>query len=192
MTETAIDIAGYKKEAPTSATITIQAEGNVINFYYTKRTDLSYTVNYLEKDTNEVLSTAKTVNNQTFGASVTETAIDIAGYKKEAPTSATITIQAEGNVINFYYTKRTDLSYTVNYLEKDTKIVLHDPETVSNQTFGTVITSENKKINIDGYNYDSANPATLTVEVDEDGTRNVINLYYTKPVSYTHLRAHET
>ena len=66
MTEEAIDITGYVAEEPTSQTITIQVEGNVINFYYTKRTDLSYTVNYLEKDTDVVLAEAKVVNGKTY------------------------------------------------------------------------------------------------------------------------------
>lgn len=67
------------------------------------RTDLSYTVNYLEKDTDRVLSQAKTVNGQTFDAKVTESAIEIDGYTKDEPTSKTITIAVEGNEINFYY-----------------------------------------------------------------------------------------
>ena len=87
---------------------------NVIKVYYVKRTDLSYTVNYLEKDTNKVLHEAKTVENQTFEAEVTENAIDIPGYNAEAQTTVTITIQAEGNVINFYYT-RNSYTLTIHY-----------------------------------------------------------------------------
>ena len=53
--ENAIDIFGYNK-VNEQETIEIGVDDNVINFYYTKRTDLSYTVNYLEKDTNAVLA----------------------------------------------------------------------------------------------------------------------------------------
>ena len=114
VTENAIDITGYDKVAPTTKLITIEVENNVINFYYTKRTDLVYEVNYLEKGTNVVLAPQRVVTNQTYKDTVTENAIEISGYDKVAPTSATITIEVTGNVINFYYTKRTDLSYTVN------------------------------------------------------------------------------
>ena len=93
------------------------------------KADLSYTVNYIDKGTNTLLDT-KTEKNKTFGESVTETAIDIPGYNKVEPTSQSLTVKANNaeNVITFYYTKRNDLSYTVNYLEKvenGTDKVLH-------------------------------------------------------------------
>ena len=72
---------------------------------------------------------------RTFGNVVTENAIDIDGYNKVNPTSADITITTGTNEHTFYYTKRNDLSYTVNYLEKDTNNVLHDAKTVENKTF---------------------------------------------------------
>ena len=98
-----IDIEGYNYDSlnPESITIVTDETLNVINLYYTKRTDLVYEVNYLEKDTNEVLAPQKVVNNQTFKSTVSENAIDITGYDKVAPTSATITIEVTGNVINF-------------------------------------------------------------------------------------------
>ena len=176
ITEEAIDISGYNKVEPTEKTITIDVENNVINFYYTKRSDLSYTVNYLEQETNNVLSPAKVVNKQTYKAEVTEEAIDIDGYNKVNPTSKTINIEVSGNVINFYYTKRNDLSYVVNYLEKDTNKVVHEQKVVTGRTFDEVITANNEVIAIDGYNYDSVNKATLKITTGE----NVINVYYTK------------
>ena len=190
VTETAIDIKGYNKVEPTEASITIDVEGNVINFYYTKRADLSYTVNYLEEGTNKVLAEAKTVGNQTYLAEVTERAIDIEGYNKVDPTEATITIDVEGNVINFYYTKRADLSYTVNYLEEGTNTVLATAKTVNNQTFGATITASIEATNVDetpvaitGYNVVSVDKESMTLGVEN----NVINFYYTKrnDLSYT-------
>ena len=184
-------IDGYNCVEVDKETLTIGTSTNEINFYYTKRTDLSYTVNYLEKDTNNVLHEVKTVENQTFGAeitaSVTGNAIEkpeeIDGYNCVEVDKETLTIGTGTNVINFYYTKRTDLSYTVNYLEKATNNVLHMAKTVGNQTFGTVITSTNEVITIDGYNYDSVDKPTLVIETSE----NVINIYYTKrtDLSYT-------
>ena len=185
VTENAIDIDGYNKVNPTSAEITITTGTNEHTFYYTKRNDLSYTVNYLEKDTNTVLHEAKTVGNQTFGTIITSSdeVITIDGYNYDSVDKITLTIGTSENVINIYYTKRTDLSYTVNYLEKDTNTVLHEAKTVGNQIFGTIITSSDEVITIDGYNYDSVDKITLTIGTSE----NVINIYYTKrtDLSYT-------
>ena len=185
VTENAIDIDGYNKVNPTSAEITITTGTNEHTFYYTKRNDLSYTVNYLEKDTNTVLHEAKTVENQIFGTIITSSdeVITIDGYNYDSVDKITLTIGTSENVINIYYTKRTDLSYTVNYLEKDTNTVLHEAKTVENQIFGTIITSSDEVITIDGYNYDSVDKITLTIGTSE----NVINIYYTKrtDLSYT-------
>lgn len=71
---------------------------------FTIRTDLGYTVRYLEDGTASVLASEKIVSGQTFGATVTETAPDIAGYtltSDKYPQS--ITIGTGENVITFYY-----------------------------------------------------------------------------------------
>ena len=115
VTENAIDIDGYNKVNPTSADITITTGTNEYTFYYTKRADLSYTVYYKEQGTENELADAKVVDGKTFGDVVTENAIDIDGYNKVNPTSGNITITTGKNEYTFYYTKRTDLSYTVNY-----------------------------------------------------------------------------
>ena len=197
VTENAIDIDGYNKVNPTSANITITTGKNEYTFYYTKRNDLSYTVNYLEKGTNNVLHEAKTVGNQTFGAevtaSVTNNAIEkpeaIDGYNCVEVDKETLTIGTSTNEINFYYTKRTDLSYTVNYLEKGTNNVLHEAKTVGNQTFGAEVTASvtnnaiEKPEAIDGYNCVEVDKETLTIGT----STNEINFYYTKrtDLSYT-------
>ena len=181
VTEKAVAIDGYTPEKK-EETITIGTEKNEITFYYTKRTDLSYTVKYLEKDTNKTLYPEQRVENQTFGASVTEKAVAIDGYTPEKKEE-TITIGTEKNEITFYYTKRTDLSYTVNYLEKDTLNVLHNPKVQDGMMFDEVVNSADEVIEINGYNYDSVDKDTLTIGTSD----NVINIYYTKrnDLSYT-------
>ena len=173
-----IEIDGYNYNSVDKESLKITTGENVINIYYTKRTDLSYKVNYLEKDTNKVLNPQKNVGNKTFGEVITSSTevIEIDGYNYNSVDKNSLKITTGENVINIYYTKRTDLSYTVNYLEKGTNKVLNNPKTENNITFGTTITSTNEKIDINGYNYDSADKATLTITT---GT-NVINLYYTK------------
>ena len=82
--------------------------------YYDLVKDLSYTVNYLEQGTNEVLREAKIVNGQKYGATVTEQAVDISGYEKVEPTSEIITIAVKDNEINFYY-KKASYTYIIEY-----------------------------------------------------------------------------
>jgi len=180
-----IDIDGYNYDSVDKDTLTIGTGENVINIYYTKKTGLSYTVNYLEKDTEKVLHDAKVQGGMTFEDVVTsaDEVIDIDGYNYDSVDKDTLTIGTGENVINVYYTKRNDLSYTVNYLEKVTNKVLHDQKVQGGMTYEDTITSANEKIDISGYNYDSVDPETLTIGTGE----NVINVYYTKrnDLSYT-------
>ena len=180
-----IDISGYNYDSVDPETLTIGTGENVINIYYTKRNDLSYTVNYLEKVTNKVLHDQKVQGGMTYEDTITSASekIDISGYNYDSVDPETLTIGTGENVINIYYTKRNDLSYTVNYLEKDTLNVLHNPKVQDGMTFDEVVNSADEAIGIDGYNYDSADKAELTI-----GTgKNEINLYYTKrnDLSYT-------
>ena len=180
-----ITIEGYNYDSADNEKIIIGIDENIINLYYTKRTNLSYTVNYLEKNTDKVLSTAKVVNDVVFETEVNseDEVITIEGYDYDSADKDELIIGVDENVINLYYTKRTDLSYTVNYLEKDTNIVLSTAKIVNNATFETEVKAEDEIINIDGYNYDSADKEILTIGVGE----NIISLYYTKrtDLSYT-------
>ena len=158
----------------------------MIKVYYVKRTDLSYTVNYLEKGTTNVLHEQKVVGNQTYGTVIksSDEEITIDGYDYDSADKETLTIGTGENVINLYYTKRTDLSYTVNYLEKGTNKVLHDAKKLENQTFGTVITASinneleviEKPVAITGYSCVEVDKETMTIGI----ANNSINFYYTK------------
>ena len=175
--EEIIDITGYEFDSLNPEKLVIDVENNVINIYYTKRTDLSYTVNYLEKDTNKVLNQSKEVNDVEFETVINagEEIIDITGYEFDSLNPEKLVIDVENNVINIYYTKRTDLGYTVNYLEKDTNKVLNQSKVVNDVKFETVINGRNEVITIDGYVFNSVNPEELTIGTDS----NVINIYYT-------------
>ena len=74
--------------------------------------------------------------------------------------------------------KRTDLSYTVKYVDKDTNAEIRQSETTSNQQFGAEINvAEMNKPDITGYTYNNCSPtAKLTIGTGE----NVIILYYTR------------
>ena len=82
----------------------------------------------------------------TFESTVTsrDEIIAIDGYNYDSVDKDSLSITAGENVINIYYTKRIDLSYTVNYLEKDTNIVLHEPKTTGNMTFESIVTTLSK------------------------------------------------
>ena len=173
-----IDIDGYNYDSVDKETLTIGTTNNVINIYYTKRTDLNYKVNYLEKGTNKVLHDQKVQNGMTFESTVTSAneVIDIDGYNYDSVDKDTLKITTGENVINIYYTKRNDLSYIVNYLEKDTNKVLHNPKNQTGMTFGEIITSSDEIIEIDGYDYDSVDKDSIIIGT----SNNVINIYYTK------------
>ncbi len=172
-----ITIDGYVFNSVNPEELTIGTDSNVMNIYYTKRTDLSYTVNYLEKDTNKVLNQSKVVNDVKFETVINagEEIIDITGYEFDSLNPEKLVIDVENNVINIYYTKRTDLSYTVNYLEKDTNKVLNQSKEVNNVEFNAVINASDEIITIDGYVFNSVNPEELTITTGS----NVINIYYT-------------
>ena len=77
---------------------------------YTKRSDLSYTVNYYWNDTNTKVQESKKVDGKTFQESVTESPETIKGYTPVSGASKTITIGVENNVIDFYYYKNVKLA----------------------------------------------------------------------------------
>ena len=180
VTENAIDINGYNKPSAISQSITIGTSGNVITFYYTKRTDLSYTVNYLEKNSNKVLKSAKTVTNQEFEKEIIASSevAEIDGYNFVETDKEKITIGTGNNIINVYYTKVTGLSYTINYLEKGTNEIIYPAKNQGSQTFDTEIKASEEVITIDGYNYDSVDKESIRIATNEE--KNVINIYYTK------------
>ena len=150
----------------------------MINLYYTKQTNLSYKVNYLEQGTTNVLHEQKVQGEMTFDDVVKseDEVIEINGYNYASADKETLTIGTGENVINLYYTKQTNLSYKVNYLEQGTTNVLHEQKVQGEMTFDDVVKSEDEVIEINGYNYASADKETLTIGTGE----NVINLYYTK------------
>ena len=119
-----IDINGYNYDSVDKETLTITTGTNEITIFYTKRTDLSYTVHYKEKGSNITLHEDKTVGNKTLDEEITSTdeVIAINGYNYDSVDKGTLTITTGTNEITIYYTKRTDLSYTVHYKEKNSNI----------------------------------------------------------------------
>ena len=176
------ELAGYVFSGWTAESVTVDANGfftmpnHDVTFTgsWSKRTDLSYTVEYREgSETGTELKDAKTENGKTFGETYTENAAAIEGYTVDADTK-TVTVTTGENKIIFIYTKRTDLSYTVEYREgSETGTELRTAKTENGKTFGETYT-ENAEV-IDGYTVD-ADTKTVTVTTGE----NKIIFIYTK------------
>ena len=177
---TSPDITGYTADNPVVSG-TMPADNVEVTVTYTKRTDLSYTVNYLEKVTNKVLHDQKVQGGMTYEDTITSAneKIDISGYNYDSVDPETLTIGTGENVINVYYTKRNDLSYTVNYYWNGTTEKVADSKTVNDQTFEAEVTEH--PVEAEGYTPVSTDPKTITI--DADSTKNVITFYYYKNVT---------
>ena len=181
-----IDIENYDYNSSDKENITIveDSNNNVITLYYTKKVvKSSYTVNYVEKDTNNPIHDPKTVNDVEVDTIINaqDEIIDIANYRYDSSDKQSITIvqDSRNNVITLSYTKNNNnLSYTVNYLDKDTKNPIHNPKVIEKVELGTIINAQDEVIDIEKYLYDSNDKEKLTI--DEDNDKNVINLYYAK------------
>lgn len=177
---TSPDITGYTADNPVVSG-TMPADNVEVTVTYTKRTDLSYTVNYLEKDTEKVLHDAKVQGGMTFEDVVTsaDEVITIEGYNYDSVDKEKLTIGTGKNEINIYYTKRNDLSYTVNYYWNGTEYPVKPSKPVTGKMFGEEVTES--PIGAEGYTPVSTESQTITLGT---GT-NEINFYYYKNVELT-------
>ena len=192
------NITGYKLEKTENLPLTVSEveANNVIKVYYVKRTDLSYTVNYLEKGTNKVLHDAKKLENQTFGTVITasinneleviEKPVAITGYSCVEVDKETMTIGIANNSINFYYTKN-EYKYTVEHYweglngqwEKDE---MSSPDEIKSALYEDIIT-EYTVHQRDGYVLSHATPpedntTNVSLQITENEDTNVIKVYY--------------
>ena len=102
-------INGYTPDKPVvSGTMT--ASGVTETVTYSKRTDLSYTVNYYWNGTTQEVAESKTVTGKTYQESVTESPIAIDGCTPVSMDAQPLTITTGTNVITFYYYKNVTLT----------------------------------------------------------------------------------
>ena len=102
-------IPGYTVDQATVSG-SMPAQDVIVTVTYTKRSDLSYIVNYYWNGTDTKVKESKKVDGKTFQESVTESPVTIEGYTPVSNGTATITIGVENNVINFYYYKNVELT----------------------------------------------------------------------------------
>ena len=106
---TSPEISGYTVDMATVSG-EMPAKDVTVTVTYTKRRDLSYTVNYYWNDTNTKVQESKKVDGKTFQESVTESPETIKGYTPVSNDTKTITIGVKDNVIDFYYYKNVELT----------------------------------------------------------------------------------
>ena len=100
-------------------------------------TTATYTVNYLEKGTNKVLSTQKVVNNQSFGTVINsaDEIITIEGYDYDSADKTSLTIGTGTNIINLYYTKKDASVLVHHYIDgTETKVPAKNGGEVADET----------------------------------------------------------
>lgn len=178
--------------------------------------DLSYTVKFYKDDTsdsNHIDGADRDISGVIAGTAIDALNVDTSidsdklpeGYKAEGTIDKENSIteigkDSEQNIIKVYLSKRTDLSYIVNYYKDavdDSRIVgegnLLGSERITDQEYLAVITAQDvdrtKYVPI-GYKTDGRmEPETLTILTEEE--KNIINVIYdmdpeqTQEVSYT-------
>ena len=160
-----------------------------------EKNDYNYTVKFYKDAVSEAnhISGADQTKGAVFGTALNDLSVDTTiagdkcpdGYNTQGTINAANSLTEIGltnNVVSVVLSKRTDLSYTVNYLEKGTNKILSAATVVRNKTFGDTITAAHEKIDIAGYKYDSVSPETLTIGAEV--SQNVINVYYTELAKY--------
>lgn len=153
----------------------IKEENNIIKVCYERRYDMSYTVRYIDYDTNENLYENKIVSDRTYNETYEEEAkIAPNGYKLVSDKKQTITLDSDNKVLTFYYQKRNDMSYIVRYIDYDTNESIISDKVVENKTYNEEI----EEFAEYPYGYNLVSENVQKFKLDSDG--KVITFYYNK------------
>ncbi len=150
---------------------------NIIKVCYEKRNDMSYTVKYLEKDTNNNIGIIdKKVDGRTYNETYTEKAATAPyGYKLASKNEKTIKVDSDNKTLIFYYEKEK-ANYEVKYIDKDTNKEIAPAKNKEAYLIEPIV--ENA-IEIKGYNLVSEDKIEIRLTKDEV---NEIVFYYEKSV----------
>lgn len=153
----------------------IKEENNIIKVCYERRYDMSYTVRYIDYDTNENIYENKIVSDRTYNETYEEEAkIAPNGYKLVSDKKQTITLDSDNKVLTFYYQKRNDMSYIVRYIDYDTNESIISDKVVENKTYNEEI----EEFAEYPYGYNLVSENVQKFKLDSDG--KVITFYYNK------------
>ena len=178
--------AGYVVPGTRSGAENISADGgDVVNVVYSKRTDLSYVIHYYKDviDEEHYLGASKEMTNKTFGEGVilgqnllNEKIPD--GYKNGVQTPAgPYIIKEKDNVIDVLYTKKTNLSYTVNYYKDSIEEGNYLDKVEGTGTFGEAIPADLSKFAPAGYVVPGTRSGAENISADGG---DVVNVVYSK------------
>lgn len=144
-----------------------------------KRTDLGLKVNYVDKDSNELLET-ETKTSLTYGEVITSESLkkDFKGYSYISASADSITIGTEINEITLYYVKN-NYNYTVNYFLYGTTDPVAESKNVADVLYGKTVTETAPEIK--GYTINGDKVKSIVIDTEN----NVINFYYST-ASYTY------
>ena len=170
---------GYKFEG-TAPSMVIKVSGNVIDVIYVKDI-FGYTINYYRDSKSEENFLGKIEDTAEFGTTITASITEYKpeGYKFNG-TAPSMVIKVSGNVIDVIYTKRTDLTYTVNYYYNGTKEI---SVPFSNQTYLAAISYVDAKATYNDVTYEEYDRTTSngTMPLIIGLGTNYINVYYGTP-----------
>ena len=147
---------------------------------WTARTDIPYTVKYLEEGTNKELHAAKT-GTGTFNTTVQVTAEAISGYTLVGSSPRALKLEnVSSNELIFYYTKNvgTQVAYTIRYLKEGTG------EALLPAYSGTGVAGNSLTVTapaIDGYT--ALAPTSYTITLNAEAAENIITFYYREATS---------
>lgn len=157
----------------------IKEENNIIKVCYERRYDMSYTVRYIDYDTNESIISDKVVKNKTYNEEIEEFAEYPYGYNLVSENVQKFKLDSDGKVITFYYNK-IKAKYVVRYLEEETNLEIL-PSIKKEGNLIDKVTEEAK--NIKGY--DLVSDDKVTIELNKEEVSEIIFYYKKKDINYT-------
>ena len=172
---------GYAVPGTRSGAEKISADGgDVVNVVYSKKTNLSYTVNYYKDSIEEGNYLDKVEGTGTFGDAIPAdlTKFAPAGYAVPGARSGAENISADGgDVVNVVYSKKTNLSYTVNYYKDSIEEGNYLDKVEGTGTFGDAIPADLTKFAPAGYAVPGARSGAENISADGG---DVVNVVYSK------------
>lgn len=137
---------------------------------------------YLEGTTNHVtLKNGLEAEDETINGKVEDvyntSAVETQEFYElvNIPENASGRMKVEDTIVTYYY-RYKKYPYIVKYIDKDTNQEIIPEKPGEELKYGTVINAQDEVININKYDFDSADKASLTIQTDN----NQIILYYTK------------
>ena len=172
---------GYTNNSNNITSFEVDEDNMIINIIYNKK-KLSYIVEYYEDETKISNDSDNTFDeNVYFGDKIGEELINKNKYKNFGYQNGVIKtdmpyeIKEENNIIKVCYERRHDMSYTVRYVDYDTRENLYENKIVSDRTYNKTYEEEAKEAP-DGYKLVSDKKQTITLNSDN----KVLTFYYQK------------